>query len=200
MLVGLRSEYEENLRALEKRYHYHRLAVVGLERLALATQAGEWSEDPALFDDSLNWLLSPMTLDLGNGVVDALLAGGRIEILSNLDLRDQLANWRGVLGEVMDDESDNSGMVYRDIAPYLARNGVPVSAAFKSWTDESWKLPTRTIADDPDRVNTILNDPEFQTLVELRLGYKYHLNEELDEAIAAAQDILRGIDASLMAL
>ena len=199
MLLGLQSEYRANLEALNSRYEYHRQELVGLERLALATQAGEWTDEPELLDDSLNWLLTPRTLDLGNGVVDALLAGGRIELLTNLRLRDQLASWRGVLGEVMDDESDNSEMVFRDIAPYLSRNGIPVSSAFKASADNVWLLPARTIAGDSERVNALLNDPEFQTLVELRLGYKYHFNEELDAAIDAAKAILAEIEVSLSA-
>ena len=111
-----------------------------------------------------------------------------------------LAAWSGVLGEVMDDERDNSEMVYREIAPFLIRKGVPVSASFRTWGEQNWRMASRSAGADHAKVRELLTDPEFQSLVELRLGYKYHLDEELDAAIDAANEILREIEISLSAL
>ena len=197
VLLTLQNEFMRFVETINDRFEIHRDQVAALEQLALSSQVGEWSGTAEAFDVSISHMMSPTTLDLGSGVVEALVGVGRIEIIVNRELRRKLAAWGGVLDEVLDDEVDNSAMVFDQINPYLAGKGVPVSASFRTWGEQAWRIPSRSAGANVELVNELLADPEFQTLVEQRLGYKYHLDEELDAAIEAANAILREIEASL---
>lgn len=141
-------------------------------------------------------MLAPSTTDLGNGVLNALLSSGRIELLSNRKLRASLAAWEGVIGEVWDDQANNGRMVFELYVPYFVRNDISPSAPMSTWYQD-WTIPMRSVSDDPDAVARLLKDPEFRVLAELRYEFKRHLTDEFETALVATEEILAEIDQSL---
>lgn len=198
ILHGLREEFLLNRSMLDRRVAQHTKEQGELEILRAATKTGEWHSPGGLdLDAALAATLTPPTTDLGNGVLDALISSGRIELLQNRELRARLAAWRGVIDEVLDDETMNRAFVFEKIVPYYIAEGVPVSGAMTYWSDD-WGDTARSLGDDPAAVARLLGDPRFQVMLEARLGFRYHTSGEYEQALEAVDAILAEIDASLV--
>ena len=196
ILHGLYDEFSQNRERLERDMLIDATNSQILVAILEAIDSGVWNEQEIPIDGVIGDMLSPSTSDLGNGVFDALVNAGRIELLSNKDLRNKLAAWNGIFDEVRDDQANNSKMVLEQMVPYFMRNGVPVSAAFVSF-NYAWPIKSRSIKDDADSLERLLTDPEFRVMAELRYGYKIHLKGEIARALDAIDQILIEIERSL---
>ncbi len=196
ILHGLKEEISQNRAILEVDIADHAATMKLLEQFLVALEKGVTSETALLVDTVLSEMLRPGTTDLGQGAIDALLSSGRIELLTDKNLRKKIAAWNSVFAEVQDDQANNSKMVYEQFFPYFAHNGIPVSAPLSAWYDD-WPVVTRSVSDDPVALARLLEDPEFRALVEVRYGYKIHLTSEYEKALAATSAILAEIDRSL---
>ena len=127
---------------------------------------------------------SPDTTDLGNGTLNALLSSGRVEILTSRKLRTLLTAWDGVIGEVWDDQANNSKMVFEIYVPYFVQENYSTYSIERS-------------SGDPTAINRLLTDQTFQHLVDLRHFYKTHLTGEFERAIAVAAEIIAEIEISV---
>lgn len=167
-----------------------------MSAILAAIDDGEWTSTEWRMDDAIARLIQPPTSDLGNGVRDALVQAGRLEIVSDVGLRERLAGWPGYYEEVLDDEVFSRALVFERVVPYLMGQGLDLAAvllqgAVASDADESlWPVPVRRIADDPIAARRLLSDPEFKSIVEVRYAFWYHAGGEYREAHAAAQEIL----------
>ena len=196
ILQGLHEEFTNFHEILVDDLGDHLQSIHSLERFLIVIDSDPLDVPGPAVDAVLLEMLNPGTTDLGNGALSALLSSGRIELLTNRNLRASLAAWEGVMDEVRDDQSDNSRMVFERSVPYFMHNGIPVTAAMSNWY-ETWPISARSVSDDSDALARLLKDPEFRVLVELRYGYKRHLTEEFEAAIVAAEEILSEIEFSL---
>ena len=83
ILHGLREEFLLNRSMLERRVAQHTKEQAELEILRAATKSGRWATGDPDLDAALAATITPPTTDLGNGVLDALISSGRIELLQN---------------------------------------------------------------------------------------------------------------------
>ena len=194
ILLGLQKEFVLNREMLGQRLATHEGSLLLFRRLLDAIYSGKWNANELNMDQTLLWLLSPNTTDLGGGALDGLVNSGRIELLSSKVLREKLAGWEGVFGEVRDDEINNSNLVFDRVIPYLLRWKVPINGAFSAY---DWPMAAKSLAEDADALSRLLSDAEFQVLVEIRYGYGSHTTGEFEQAIAAADEILEEIDKSI---
>jgi hypothetical protein len=196
VLQGLRSEFHSIRDVLSGHLSEHLTNLKTLEDfLGAAGSSGAEKAGP-IIDATLLALLSPATSDIGSGTLDALLSSGRIEILTNKSLRAKLAAWEGVMGEVWDDQALHVKAVYEIHIPYFLSENIPAGTAMRQWYDE-WPLPPRLPSDDPDMVSRLLGDESLRGMVEINYGYKRHLTEEFDNALAAVNAILAEVDSSI---
>lgn len=200
ILQGLQEEFLQNRSKLEYRIERHADNLQAMRELygVLAREGrkpGQADTDLDL-DVVLAALLSPPTTDLGNGVLEALISAGRLELIPDDGLRAKLAGWAGVFEEVRDDELMTRKLVFDDTVRYLVQSGIPVSGAFSTWP-EIWQGSFRSLNDDADARARLLSDPAFMTLLEIRIGYKSHTTGEYQAALEAVNRILDGIDTSL---
>jgi hypothetical protein len=196
ILLGLQEEFELNRAKLQSRISQHEKNLQAVERLLAASGSDRPHRADLDVDQSLAALIAPPTTDLGNGVLSALISGGRIELLGNLELRARLAAWEGVIAEVHDDETMGRTIVLDIVLPYLIRHGVPVSGPMSTWPD-NWSGASRSLADDPQALDRLLFDPQFSVILEVRLGYNHHATGEYRMAMEAVERILDEIQASL---
>lgn len=119
-----------------------------------------------------------------------------MELLGNRALRAKLAAWRGVMGEVSDDEIMNRDFVFERILPYYIAEGVPISGPMDTWWERR-PIEPRHVADDPAVVERLLADPRFQSMLEARLGFRHHTTGEYEAALEAVDAILAEIDREL---
>ena len=99
--------------------------------LIVATRKGSWDSETLNIDAALNTIIDPRSHDFGGGVLDALISSGRLEIISNYDLRVRLANWSQVFGEIRDGEIRNAEFIMHHVFPYMLRWHIPQSRAIE---------------------------------------------------------------------
>jgi hypothetical protein len=145
----------------------------------------------------LGELVAPPTSDFGNGVRDALVQVGRLELVSDVVLREYLARWwPGVFGEVLDHELFSREIVLAQVLPYLTRAGLDLSSILVGALGtgaaggETWPIRSPRLGDDPDSVRRLLADPEFKALVQVRYAYWEHAGGEYQFALQASDEIL----------
>lgn len=193
VLAGLEQEFIGNAAYFERRLQHHQIALAAVGKLLNAAKSGFWDDTIGPVDDSLILLLIPPTTDLGQGVRDSLVSSGRLELLSNNELRDALAAWEGVLDEVLDDELMSREWVFEQVIPYLAQRGISLSQAF-SIDVGAWPVPTESMAEREDAMAQLWSDPVFETLLQTRYWSLAHTTPQYEESLRAAQEILDEIE------
>lgn len=196
ILQGLREEFVSIHEKLTGDNIQHAQSLQILEGLLLTFDNGLSANSESAVDAALLDMIGPGTSDLGNGTLDALISSGRTEILESRKLRTLLTAWEGVIGEVWDDQANNAKVVYEINVPYFVSKNFAIGQLMHQWYS-NWSFPLRSVSDDPDAFNRLLQDPKFRVLVELWYGYRRHLTEEYEAAITAADEILAEIDKSI---
>jgi len=199
VLLGLKSEFSRYRDDLAISIDIQADVLLSTSDLVVATRRGFWKSEAHSFDAALVNLSDPKSHDFGGGVLDALISSGRLEIISDNELRMKLATWSEVFNEIRDDEIRNLEFISNHVYPYMLRWHIPHSRGIEiccSWT--KWPLPTRSVTDDPDALSRLLTDPEFETLVELRFTDFSHLALEYENGIKEMNAILDALDESLV--
>ncbi len=201
IIAGLQREFTGYQEALQRRIDLHGEILSAASAVLVSIEDGEWTSTEWTMDEAVGRLLSPPTTDLGGGVRDALVQGGRLELLSDLDLREQLARWPAVYQEALDDETFSRDLVFNLVIPYLTEQGVELSAALLRGTMPSdpdgsplWPGAVGRIDADPGMARRLLTDPEFEGIVSVRYAYWHHAGGEYRAALAAAEEILGLLD------
>lgn len=197
IIAGLQREFTGYRDQLDARLELHAEILSAASAVLGSIEAGEWTSTEWTMDEAIGRLLSPPTTDLGNGVRDALVQGGRLELLSDLELRERLARWPGVYREALDDEVFSRNLVFELLIPYLTERGVELSAALVRGTMPPspggvavWPVEVGRIDADPGAVRRLLADPEFKAVVSVRYAYWHHAGGEYRAALDAAEEIL----------
>ena len=198
MLLGLKSEFSRYRDDLAISIEIHANALQSTSELVVATRRGSWESEVHTVDEALANLSDPKSHDFGGGVLDALISSGRLEIISDNDLRVKLATWREVFNEIRDDEIRNINFIADLVYPYMLRWHIPQSRGIEiccSFTE--WPLPTKSVVDDPDMLSRLLADPEFEVMVEFRYTDFSHLALEYENGVRKMDEILGALDESL---
>ncbi len=195
-LLGLRAEYQDHLGDISQSKARHLVYLRTIEGLVEACGKGSGQSDEFSMDNAIYVLLIPETEDLGAGVRDTLISSGKIEILSDRQLRYELSEWDSELDELLDDQQHNKAIVFDIVLPYLARAGVPISGSMSS-ESKYWALPRRSLSGDSETLTKLCSDPEFMTIVEARYGFMVHAAGEFDRVISAIDRILARIESSM---
>ena len=184
VLAGLQAEFVANHEVLTRHLVRHLQGIQSLDDILLLIENGKSPDARSIVLAALYEMGSPDTTDLGNGTLNALLSSGRVEILTSRKLRTLLTAWDGVIGEVWDDQANNSKMVFEIYVPYFVQENYSTYSIERS-------------SGGPTTINRLLTDQTFQHLVDLRYFYKSHLTGEFERAIAVAAEIIAEIEISV---
>ena len=145
--------------------------------------------------DTLTLALTWMhTWDPASGAHDALIASGSLELIENIDLRNNLMKWQSRVDEVRDNELIARELNLNTIMPYFTERGFPFGRASVIF-GEAWPAPVMSDA-EADRVyRTLLADPVFAGHAARR--YIWFDQAEYADAIELADSIVEAIDLEL---
>jgi len=198
VLLGLKSEFSRYRDEMSESVDIFANNRALTAELIIATRRGSWDSETLDIDAAINTITDPKSHDFGGGVLDALINSGRLEIISDYDLRVRLANWSQVFGEVRDDEIRNVTFIMDHAIPYMLRWHIPQSHAFELCCPYAeWPISTVSVADNPDELSRLLTDPEFEVLVEIRYESLAHMALEYRTALSEMDAIIDAIDDSL---
>ncbi len=191
ILVSLRYEFEAHRSVLARAEEAWGERARSMERLLQSARSSD-APPPAVMDTLLRHLTWAGTWDPGSGARDALIASGRLELIDNLGLRNQLAAWQGVVDEVRDNEAVSRQIITEQLNPYLARSGV--IPRVKSVSHE-WPAPVMSDAEADQAYRTLLADTEFEGLVASR--YAALDPDGYSRGIAFVDSVLQVVEAEL---
>jgi len=194
IIVGLREEFEEYRDALMRGIDQHDRMMAAMFDILESVRVGEWTSREVTIDEAIGAAMEPPTSDLGNGVRDALIQAGRLELVSDPVLRRQLAVWPRYFEELLDDQVLGRSIVIEEVLPYLASRGLPLSAIMASVYQGAWPVNSTAIADSPELVESLLADDRFRALIEFRYGYWAHARGEYEAAQEAVEAILLNLN------
>ena len=198
VLLGLKSEFSRYRDEMSESIDVFANNRALTEELIIATRRGSWDSETLDIDAAINAIYDPKSHDFGGGVLDALINSGRLEIISDYDLRVRLANWSQIFGEVRDDEIRNVTFIMDHAIPYMLRWHIPQSHGFELCCPYvEWPISTVSVADNPDELSRLLTDPEFGVLVEFRYESLAHIALEYRTAMGEMEAIIDAIDGSL---
>ena len=193
LLRGLRAEFADALDDLgaqaEKHARIERDVTAILDALARAEQDG--ASSAAVADTTLAWALVPTTTQFSQGVLDGMLATGRLQIIRDDELREALAEWAGVLADVTEDEVASREIVVAQLEPALWR-AMDVRA-IRTYDLLLGTLPPSAMAATSD----VPVDRELMGVLSTRRFWQRHTVREFDGPQAEARRILALIDRSL---
>jgi len=193
ILLSLQEEFTWYAERLQFRADRHLLIVEGVSKVLAAGNDGYPWADVAEMDEAFGRVMRVGTWDPGSGARDALIASGRLERLSDPDLRAALSSWGSVVDEVRDGESEMRTVVREAIVPLAASFGAPLGRMRSS----GWPAPGMS-DEEAQRVYAVLfAAPEFRSLVEFRLWWELGSGGEYDDAIAAVEEILSMVSEEL---
>ena len=193
--LGLRQEFEEYRGSLVGRIEQHGRMLAAMGLILESAESGEWTSEELTIDEALGLAVHPPTSDLGNGVRDALVQAGRLEIISDPDLRRRLAEWPRYFEELLDDEVFGRRIVMEEILPFLASKGLPLSAIMSAQYGGPWPVTNTRIAGSRELLEQLLRDDHFRALIEIRYGYWAHTGGEYRDAIEAVDAILADLNS-----
>ena len=116
-LLGLHAEYQDHQGELSRGRSRHLGYLRAIESLVNACAQSDWQSNESTLDSSIFALQVPETTDLGEGVRDTLISSGRIEILSDRELRYELTEWDSELDELLDDQLWNRDLIMSIVIP-----------------------------------------------------------------------------------
>ncbi len=185
LLASLLDEFEFNRQVLGETANNHRGSSNGLEGL-LRLPPGRLS----ISGDSIARLFRAAQItphyNASNGAMTATIGSGRIGLISNTALRDQLAGWDGVTSDLVLDEQTRRDFVVHQLRPAFATFGIPDGG---EWVDQE-------LAD----YDAALWSPEIRALLTSQVRRLQHLRTAHYEPVEEAmRDLIRDLRAELSA-
>ena len=195
-LSGLKSEYEDHRQVIEWQIDFHTMSLRAIAGLMAGCQTGDYQSSEFTVDKAMYYLGVPLTTDLGNGVRDAIISAGRIEVIQDRELRYQLAEWDSVVDELYDGQEFNRDYVRETLYPYLNRNGIPHSGPSENEEGRPWPVTPRYLSDHPETLASLFGDPEFCSILDFRYSHMDHTRSEYDRVLESINRILDQINQS----
>jgi len=194
IVIGLHDQFSRYKEYLNEMIDYQILKSTTVQDLLLIIQQNQWKEQAVRIDTLLGIALRPATMDLGDGVLESTISSGHLDLISDQELRLKLVRWEGVLGEASDDELVIRNLILDKIFPYLTGKGLPMGGTMAKVGSGDWPIPKRTLAKDPQKLNSLCTDPVFTSLLEELLGFTMHSGGEYQSTLQAIEEILDNLE------
>jgi hypothetical protein len=122
VLAGLLEDFEASRAGLEARLGLARRMAHGTTQLLELVDDGAGSTAMAVPDSLILAVLGGPTYEPDTNTLDAAVASGEIDLISNPELRAELATWRRTLADTAEDEREVRRITNEQLVPILARS------------------------------------------------------------------------------
>ena len=189
ILSALETEFSQHLEVVESRGRANQRALDDLSRLtALAAGTEEWPSVAELDRLMASAAVLSPTWDPGAGEREALIQSGRLELISDPELRVALASWGSVVDEVRDGELVIREFVRDAIVPHLADKGVGLGRAIDTLVPGI--ASPQSPSDAERQYREVMSDAQFRTLLEYRLAWQIDTMGEYESAVEATARVV----------
>ena len=186
-LLGLSAEYAGHSNDIRMQTEFHELLLKSIGTLLQACSVGSFRG--VNIDDAIWASLVPVTTDLGSSVRDSLVNSGRIDIISDVELRKALADWDRVLDELIDGQLFSSDLVREQIMPFYAKYGISVAHGNSDKDGSPWPVATEPSDPGAEVFTKLFNDKAYCTTLEFRYSEMNHTLDEYRYVLEAIEEI-----------
>lgn len=123
LLRHLRLEFISNSAQLDSKIELRQKALQAAMQLILHTDPGKGQTQEISVDSLLAYALPVYTFDPATGIMDQLITGGKLNLISNDSLRGMLSGWNGMINDLKESEQEYSDFNRTDLRPYLYESG-----------------------------------------------------------------------------
>ena len=189
ILIGLEVEFADLRDRLDQWAQYNRTGVQFIEQF-LSESVSEM--DLYAIESAFTYASLVNVLDQG-GALDALLASGRLERLSDRNIRALLLKWPDWLEDIHTNDLSSRSYVMAEIVPFLAEYGFPqrLCAEAKHFLICSEPGPV------PPKYLQLAKDPEFRAILIMRRAWMASAAKDHEDARDEADKTLVLLRASL---
>ncbi|WOJ97397.1 hypothetical protein R0137_02210 [Congregibacter brevis] len=188
-VLGLKAEYEEHYKDISWQIDFHGELLRGITTLLQACSMGRYEDAGASIDDAVWASLVPVTTDLGSSVRDSLINSGRIEIISNIELRKKLADWDRYVDELTDTQLDSADLVRDQLMPYYAKHGIGLAHGNTDKDGTPWPIVTKPSNPNSEAFALLFKDRAYCTTLEFRYANMNHTLDEYRYVLEAIEEI-----------
>jgi hypothetical protein len=180
ILIGLEIEFIDLRARLDQWATFNRDGMVVLEKY-LSDSVEEMEPESIEWVFAYAYLIN--VLDQG-GALDALLASGRLERISDRDIRAMLVKWPDWLEDIHTNDLSFRDYGMREIVPFITRNGIPraVCPEGQFVCPESGPVPPIYLK--------MAKDPEFRAILTFRRMLMWATARDLEHARSEADKML----------
>jgi hypothetical protein len=189
VLVDLEEEFERIAPAVARRTEHHESQMQDLEWLL---DLSPEEDDVAVerFDEALTSLVGAPLFDRATPIQEAIIASGRINVLSDDALRYSLVEW----GRLSANATDND-LLIRDylggvVIPFFAAREIPIGRVFRTFRQDLWGLSAVADSVADERYRALVADPEFRVLATWRYDWALSSVLSFRRLEEAAEEIL----------
>jgi len=187
ILVGLEAEFVDLRARLDRAVQNNRDGIPLLEEY-LSDSVTEMDPESVERVFAFAWIIN--VLDQG-GALDALLASGRLERISDRDIRARLAKWPDWLEDIHTNDLSFRDYGIREILPFMTRHGIPRAVCpveeYSCW--EPGPVPPVYLQ--------LADDPEFRAMLTVRRVTMWVAAQDHENARSEADEILAMIRVRL---
>ncbi len=202
ILTGLRAHFEDVQARLDL---WVGIGLVGEDLAARALRNSQERLSNGALDSLMSSFWAVNVIDRGGGPLDALLASGRLELIEDRRLREQLARWPDRMEDLHTNDLAIRSFVHGSIVPYAASQGVPDGDCITSLRDSQGMLGERAVASmycvhdggPPEAYRALMRNPEFRALLTTLVIFRGAAAADYADASDAAEEMVRLIGASL---
>lgn len=188
-LLGLNAEYAGHSNDIGRQTEFHELLLTNIGTLLQACSVGSY--DGTSIDEAIWASLVPVTTDLGSSVRDSLVNSGRIDIISDVELRKALADWDRVLDELIDGQLFSSDLVREQLMPFYSKYGISLAHGNSDKDGSPWPIATEPSNPDSEAFKLLFNDKAYCTTLEFRYSEMNHTLDEYRYVLEAIEEIQR---------
>lgn len=193
LLLGLQTEFSENLDLFDRTAALHRKTIEQARQLLEITGRSPVGVAPEDVDKLLFPLISEMpSFHPAMGEVEAMLGAGHLGLIQNRRLRAALAGWPGVLSLLRETEDEMRSDVMHEFYPYMVKHIPLVTLDYRMGI-----IDTAGPSQFPLDYNTLLSDFVFENHVENRWVMANFILEDGTQVRDRIVEILEQIDIEL---
>lgn len=190
ILIGLQAEFVDLRGRLDLWANMNRDGIRFIEEFLAGPVEGM---DPVSVESAIVYSYFVNVLDQG-GALDALLASGRLERISDRDIRVKLAKWPDWLEDIHTNDLSARGFSWGEIMPFLAKRGIPD----KHCATGIYVCPVAGPV--PEIYVSLAQDPEYRALIILRRAMMEFAAGDHENARAEADKMIAMIEERLKLL
>ena len=191
ILIGLEVEFVDLRERLDRYAQFNRTGVVFIEQYL-----SESVSDMDLKSIESTFISATIVnvLDQG-GAIEALLASGRLEKITDREIRARLTKWPDWLDDIHTNDLSARGYAEREITPFLTSHGFPANVC-----PEGAFYGCSGPEAVPDSYLRLAEDIEFRSMLINRRGWMLAVARDHENAREQADEILQLITERLSVL